>query len=921
MIQGLFRRLLSASLALFFLLAAHFSAADAAGPVIPGFERFHTGDKADPARGGHLLLGELNCISCHQTESKATARKQAPVLDSVGTRVRVGHLRKFLSDPQAVKPGTTMPHLLANDPEREQKVEALVHFLSSTGIVKQERPQGKNVGTGRDLYHKVGCVACHGTRKADGSADLVLPSSVPLGNLKEKYSITSLSLFLESPHLTRPSGRMPQILNGKESKEVATFLLQGIKTPPPMGRGTTTYAYYEGDWDKLPDFSKMKAQSQGTGVALDLTAARRGNNYGLRFEGYFQADREADYTFATNSDDGSKIYVDGKLVVDNDGIHPPQTRRGKIKLTKGNHKVTLDFFQGGGGAELSAQVEAPGFGSYNLAELLAATEADLEKKKPEVKNDDPDYLEIQPALVEKGKALFASSGCASCHQMTVNKQPLLSSLTAPVLGKVEPGKGCLADAPQSGKPWYALSASQRAALMAAIKTPVPPASTPKEKVAETFVRLNCYACHVRDKVGGRLEELDKSFQTVQPEMGDEGRLPPPLDGVGAKLNPAYLKQLLDKGAHDRPYMHTRMPGFGDANVGHLIEAFAALDSLPETPAVKFEQTPARVKATARHLVGAQAFGCIKCHTFAGQKAEGVQGIDMAIMTQRVRRDWFHAYVSDPQSIRPGTRMPAAFLKGKSVLPEFLDGTALQQVEAMWAYLSDGTKAQLPLGASAKSIPLMPTDGAILYRNFIDGGGPRAIGVGYPERIHLTFDANDLRLALLWEGAFIDAARHWTDRGVGQQGPLGDNVLKLAGGTPFAILGKDGDAWPGTPARQRGYRFLGYRLSVDDRPTFLYSVEGVKVEDLPTPVADKVATLRRSLKLTSEKPVEGLSYRAATGNKIEAKEDGWYLIDGTWRVKLEGAAPAQIRTIGGKMELIVPVRFADGKAEILQTYKW
>ena len=54
-------------------------------------------------------------------------------------------------------------------------------------------------------------------------------------------------------------------------------------------------------------------------------------------------------------------------------------------------------------------------------------------------------------------------------------------------------------------------------------------------------------------------------------MGDEGRVPPPLDGVGAKLNPDYFKQILDKGAHDRPYMHTRMPGFGTANVGQLVE--------------------------------------------------------------------------------------------------------------------------------------------------------------------------------------------------------------------------------------------------------------------------------------------------------------------------------------------------------------
>ena len=43
-------------------------------------------------------------------------------------------------------------------------------------------------------------------------------------------------------------------------------------------------------------------------------------------------------------------------------------------------------------------------------------------------------------------------------------------------------------------------------------------------------------------------------------MGDEARIPPPLDSVGAKLNADYVKQVIDKGAHDRPYMYTQMPG-------------------------------------------------------------------------------------------------------------------------------------------------------------------------------------------------------------------------------------------------------------------------------------------------------------------------------------------------------------------------
>src|SRR6516165_12250352 len=105
-------------------------------PVVPGYERFFA-KKPGPV-GGQLLLGELNCISCHKPDTAQETilqRRQAPILDHVADRVRVGYLRKFLSDPQAVKPGTTMPNLLAgiSKEEKEQKVEELVQFLASTG--------------------------------------------------------------------------------------------------------------------------------------------------------------------------------------------------------------------------------------------------------------------------------------------------------------------------------------------------------------------------------------------------------------------------------------------------------------------------------------------------------------------------------------------------------------------------------------------------------------------------------------------------------------------------------------------------------------------------------------------------------------------------------------------------------------------
>ena len=80
----------------------------------------------------------------------------------------------------------------------------------------------------------------------------------------------------------------------------------------------------------------------------------------------------------------------------------------------------------------------------------------------------------------------------------------------------------------------------------------------------------------------------------------------------------------------------------------------------------------------------------------------------------------------------------------------------------------------------------PTTEPIIYRNFIEGAGVRAIGVGYPEEINLAFDANNMRLAMIWRGSFMDASRHWTGRGQGFEPPLGDDIITLSNQLPFLV---------------------------------------------------------------------------------------------------------------------------------------
>src|SRR5712675_2217819 len=99
----------SAIVAVFLAAGGLAAAQEAPHPVVPGFERFSA---TDGAEAGRLLLGELNCISCHKPEAAAAEHfgvKKAPLLSEAGSRLQIGWIRAFVADPQKAKPGATMP--------------------------------------------------------------------------------------------------------------------------------------------------------------------------------------------------------------------------------------------------------------------------------------------------------------------------------------------------------------------------------------------------------------------------------------------------------------------------------------------------------------------------------------------------------------------------------------------------------------------------------------------------------------------------------------------------------------------------------------------------------------------------------------------------------------------------------------------
>ncbi|MGV3533819.1 MAG: c-type cytochrome [Chthoniobacteraceae bacterium] len=688
---------------------------------------------------GAVLVSELGCTACHVSDQAAFAAKRGPDLATVGARVNGEHLKRFVANPSAVKPGTTMPDVLAHLPEEEraETAEAIAHYLATLGKMEPSAlPAAEAVERGGKLYHSVGCVACH-------SPEPALAGSVPLGPVADKYTLASLTAFLQDPLAARPSGRMPV-----------------------------------------------------------------------------------------------------------------------------SH---LEHF------------EAEDIASYLLREQAAS----------------PEVLSPDAGLAARGKTLFAQHHCGACHSTGAEVAPPHAS---PGLSKLRASEGCLS-ANQSGpSPKYPLSEKQRDLLREAIGEEGK-AWAPAELIQLSLTRLNCIACHQRDELGGIAANRNAYFTGREESLGEQGRIPPTLSGVGAKLKTTWLHQVIASGAGVRTTMNTRMPRFGAAISEPLVAWLKQVDTLP--PA-QFERVPRAAKPhdIGRELAGTKGLNCIACHEFRGRPA-AIRGPELTTITERLEENWFHHFLAQPQRFAPLTVMPAFWPDGKSPLPNVLGGDPGHQRDAIWQYLERGPEAAEPAGLILEPLVIEVQDEAVIVRRAFPGIGKRGIGVGYPGGINIAFDAAQMRLASLWSGGFIEASGLWRGQGSGQSRLLGKDTVNFPPGQAFAVLDSPNAPWPAidvTP-RKSPFAFLGYTLDAQQRPTFRYSVGGVAVEDffIERRAPDGRLYLERTLNIPA--PPGGMYFRVAAEKGIEQRDANTFAAGSNLLIRVTGTP--FLREAAGTTELLLP----------------
>ncbi|MHB8054424.1 MAG: alpha-L-fucosidase [Candidatus Aminicenantales bacterium] len=120
------------------------------------------------------------------------------------------------------------------------------------------------------------------------------------------------------------------------------------------------FAYFEGEWNALPQFDKMSPVATGLTEQIDLDPQKRHERYALEFNGFIRAPKTGLFTFFLRSDDGSRLWIDGVLVVDNDGSHGDAERSGPIALEDGYHTLKVQYFNKIGGEVLKVFWTVPG---------------------------------------------------------------------------------------------------------------------------------------------------------------------------------------------------------------------------------------------------------------------------------------------------------------------------------------------------------------------------------------------------------------------------------------------------------------------------------------------------------------------------------------------------------------------------------
>ena len=142
---------------------------------------------------------------------------------------------------------------------------------------------------------------------------------------------------------------------GQSSPADGSMPTFGVTVVDNAGLRGDVYLIPEGS-EFLPNFKKLKPIGALYTSSLNIPARAftagfpgitdRFEWFAIDYTGRFWIEKPGKYNFALLSDDGARLYIDKKNVIDNDGMHEPKAITGAVKLKGGIHSIRVSYFQG-----------------------------------------------------------------------------------------------------------------------------------------------------------------------------------------------------------------------------------------------------------------------------------------------------------------------------------------------------------------------------------------------------------------------------------------------------------------------------------------------------------------------------------------------------------------------------------------------
>jgi len=159
-------------------------------------------------------------------------------------------------------------------------------------------------------------------------------------------------------------------LNGTANSNVGAAI--ELNNPLPQLK----YRYYEGSYTKLTAFENLKALREGSIEQFKIPKDNSGENYAIKYSGFIKIQLDGFYVFYVKSDDGSQLFIDNRMIINNNGRHAAIENSGFAFLNAGFHKIELEYFQAGGDQFLETSIEGP-----NMKKQIIPAEILFQEKK------------------------------------------------------------------------------------------------------------------------------------------------------------------------------------------------------------------------------------------------------------------------------------------------------------------------------------------------------------------------------------------------------------------------------------------------------------------------------------------------------------------------------------------------------------